>query len=151
MFLFFARFQPKCSYKLGSNKKKRVTGVYCINPLSANVGYTFFYKNKVYKNIRLQWQKKLKHAKNILRLWEGLQKKNVVFILKLWWGISTNIKIVLTIYMIVDVNKKNEVQFEFFSKIMRHAKESLHLENKNMLRTFLGLKLKKIRTSEGFL
>ena len=49
-----------------------------------------------------------------------------------------------------DVNKNNEVQFEFLED-MRHARESLHLENKNMLRTFLGLKLKKLRTSEGFL
>ena len=57
----------------------------------------------------------------------------------------------LTIYMVFDVNKNIEVQFKFFEDI-RHARESLHLENKNMLRAFLGLKLKKkLRTSEGFL
>ena len=40
--------------------------------------------------------------------------------------------------MVFDVNQKNnEVQFEFFED-MPHARESLHLENKNMLRTFLG-------------
>ena len=32
---------------------------------------------------------------------------------------------------------------------MHHAKESLHLENKNMLRTFLGLQLKKLRISKA--
>ena len=46
--------------------------------------------------------------------------------------------------------KNNEVQLEFLED-MRHARESLPLENKNMLRTFLGLKLKRLRTSEGFL
>ena len=51
--------------------------------------------------------------------------------------------------MVFDVNKKNGAQFEL--KDMRHARESLHLENKNILKTFLGLKLKKLRTSEGFL
>ena len=43
-----------------------------------------------------------------------------------------------------------EEQFEFL-KHMHHTRESLRLEKKNMLRTFLGLKLKKLRTSEGFL
>ena len=51
--------------------------------------------------------------------------------------------------MVFDVNKNIEVQFKFLED-MCHARESWHLENKNMLRTFLGLKLKKLRTSEGF-
>ena len=61
-------------------------------------------------------------------------------------------KIVLTIYMVFGVNKNNEIQFEIFED-MCHAREfgKLHLENMNMLRTFLGLKLKKLRTYEGFL
>ena len=61
-----------------------------------------------------------------------------------------NIEIVLTIFMVLTSTKNNEVQFKFLEE-MCHARESLHLENKNMLRTFLGLKLKKPRTSEGFL
>ena len=53
--------------------------------------------------------------------------------------------------MVFEVNKKNnEVQFEFFED-MRPARESLHLETKSILRTVLGLELKKLRTSEGFL
>ena len=46
-----------------------------------------------------------------------------------------------TIYMVFGVNKKIEVQFKFLED-MCHARESLHLKNKNTLRTFLGLKLK---------
>ena len=48
--------------------------------------------------------------------------------------------------MVLTSTNNNEVQFEFL-KDMRHARESLHLENKNMLRTSLGLKLKELRTS----
>ena len=42
------------------------------------------------------------------------------------------------------------VQFEFLED-MHHTRESLRLKNKNMLRKILGLKVKKLRTSEGFL
>ena len=114
--------------------------------------YTFFYKNKVYKNIRLQWQK----IKNMLRTyqgfeWERLKKKNFVFALKLWWGISTKYKDCPNLlHGFRHQKKNNEVQFDFL-KDMRHARESLHLENKNML-NILGLKLKKkLKSSEGFL
>ena len=44
--------------------------------------------------------------------------------------------------MVFDVNKR--IQLEFLED-MRHARISFHLENKNMLRTFLGLKLKKTK------
>ena len=74
----------------------------------------------------------------MLRTYQGFEKE-----------FARDIKIVLA-YMVFDVNKINEVHFEFLED-MRHAREYLHLENKNMLRTFLGLKLKKLRTSEGFL
>ena len=59
-----------------------------------------------------------------------------------------NINIALTIYTVFNVNKK---QWSTISRRLRHAREFLYLENKNILRTFLDLKLKKLRTSEGFL
>ena len=105
-----------------------------VTPSVNNVIHVFFYKNEVYKNIS--------------RLWELLKKKKVVLILKLWWGISTKYQ---GIYMVFYVNKKHWSPIQRFLEDMRHARESLHLENKNMLRTFLGLKLKRLRTSEGFL
>ena len=49
--------------------------------------------------------------------------------------------------MACDVNKK---QLNF-SKICIKQENPWYLENKNMLRTFLDLKLKKLRTSEAFL
>ena len=79
----------------------------------------------------------------------GIKEKERCFLFKAL-EFPRNIKIVLTIYMVFDVKKSNEVQFEFFQRYAP-CEESLNLENKNMLRTFLGLKLKKIRTSEGFL
>ena len=80
----------------------------------------------------------------MLRTYKGFEEKEKehCFYFKALVRFPQNIKIVLTIYMVFDVNKK---QFKFLEDV-RHARESLYLENKNMLRTFLGLKLKKLRT-----
>ena len=53
----------------------------------------------------------------------------------------------------MDFDVNNEVHTIRISRDnMQHERESLHLEKKNMLRTFLGLKLKNLRTSsEGFI
>ena len=45
--------------------------------------------------------------------------------------------------MVLTSTKNNEVQFEFLD--MRHARESLHLENKNMLRKIFRLKTEKTK------
>ena len=47
--------------------------------------------------------------------------------------------------------EEKERCFHFKALVRIHTRESLHLEKKNMLRTFLGLKLKQLRTSKGFL
>ena len=54
---------------------------------------------------------------------------------------------------IVFWRKKKQKQWSTNRISQRYAlcEESLHLENKNILRIFLGLKLKKLRTSEGLL
>ena len=98
--------------------------------LERSVLHVFKYKNKVCKNIRLQWQKKIKNILRISRLWEGLKKKNDVFISKLWWGMSTKYQ-----------DCPNHLHGFWRQKDMR----AMHLENKNMVRTFLDLEMKKTK------
>ena len=79
----------------------------------------YFYKEKIYKNIKLQWQKKLRTR----RTWEGLKKKNVIFILKLWRGISTKYQDCPN-HLHGFLRQQQTMKYNS----MRHARESLHLE-----------------------
>ena len=85
------------------------------------------------------------HMKDLRRI----KEKEHYFHFKALVRNSTKYHILQFTWFLTSTNN-NEVQFEF-REAMRHARESLHLGNKNMLRTFLGLKLKKLRRSEGFL
>ena len=85
--------------------------------------------------MRLQWQ----NIKNMLRTYQGFEKKEKERCFHYSFGeeFSTKYQDCLTIYMVFDVNKTQQSTIRI-SQRLRHARESLHLKNKNMLRTFLN-------------